>query len=33
MSHFHKLEAVGRGSETHFQVGEKINHLTQHFNG
>ena len=28
MSTFHTLEVVGRGSETHFQEGEKLNKVT-----
>ena len=28
MSSFHPLEVVGRGSETQFQMGEKIKRLT-----
>ena len=30
MSNFHQLEVVARGSETQFQVGEKLNDLNQH---
>ena len=28
MSIFQQLEVVGRGSETHFQVGENVNKIT-----
>ena len=28
MCNFHALEVVGRGSETHFQVGENLNKIT-----
>ena len=33
MSHFHPLEAVGRGSGTQLQVGENINYITWRFKG
>ena len=30
MSKFHRLEVVGRGSETQFKVGLNLNYLIQH---
>ena len=31
MSNFHRVEVVGRGSETQLQLGENSNYLTQRF--
>ena len=29
MSNFHRLEYLGRGSETHLQVGDNLNNLVE----